>query len=181
MQLYQPGIWHSSRTRKISRAWYFSLYLLERVYCDKGAKTATKVRRLRQKCEAGCEPRIDIFDIPYRRDIPRHARLILRNNKTAFHLLECRFSGNPLYQPGIWTPSRTTSLNGYSVGKLYQPEIWTLPRTAGHRQLEGARIVSTWDLTTFEDSCVRERRNLSIVSPWDLDTLEDIIFAAVAR
>ena len=43
-RLYQPGIWHSSRTRKISRAWYFSLYLLERVYCDKGAKTATKVR-----------------------------------------------------------------------------------------------------------------------------------------
>ena len=34
--------------------------------------------------------------------------LILRNNKTAFQQLECRFSGNPLYQPGICPPSRTS-------------------------------------------------------------------------
>ena len=34
--------------------------------------------------------------------------LFSRNNKTAFQQVECRFARNPLYQPGICPPSRTT-------------------------------------------------------------------------
>ena len=102
-RLFQPGIWHSSRTRKISRAWYFSLYLLERVYCDKGAKTATK-------CEMRCELRIEISIFRMGETFRCASHLFFRNNKTAFQQVECRFSGNPLYQPGIWTPSRTIKL-----------------------------------------------------------------------
>ena len=113
--------------------------------------TATKVRRLRQRFEdcdkiakRGANHGLisSIFRID---ETSRGMRgLILRNNKTAFHLLECRFSGNPLYQPGIWTPSRTTSLNGYSVT---------------------IAIVSTLDLDTFEDSLRRDQLLFQLYQP----------------
>ena len=94
--------------------------------------TATKVRRLRQRFE-DCDKsakrganhglKSSIFRID---ETSRGMRgLILRNNKTAFHLLECRFSGNPLYQPGIWTPSRTLVLGRGGTSRSYHPGIWT--------------------------------------------------------
>ena len=55
--------------------------------------------------------------------------LFSRNNKTAFQQVECRFAGNPLYQPGIWAPSRTISLGHDPSRQLYQPGIWTPSRT----------------------------------------------------
>ena len=97
---------------------------------------ATKVRRLRQRFEdcdkiakRGANHGLisSIFRID---ETSRGMRgLILRNNKTAFHLLECRFSGNPLYQPGIWTPSRTRRTRLRPYRELYQPGIWTPSRT----------------------------------------------------
>ena len=41
--------------------------------------------------------------------------LFSRNNKTAFQQVECRFAGNPLYQPGIWTPSKTRARRAANV------------------------------------------------------------------
>ena len=60
--------------------------------------------------------------------------LFSRNNKTAFQQVECRFARNPLYQPEIWTPSRTLWQAWGSGARLYQPEIWTPSRTS----IEGA-------------------------------------------
>ena len=57
------------------------------------------------------------------------SHLFSRNNKTAFQQVECRFAGNPLYQPGIWTPSKTPSRDEARRRGLYQPWIWTPSRT----------------------------------------------------
>lgn len=77
-----------------------------------------------------------------------------------------------MYQPGIWTPSKTISNAGRRGARLYQPGIWTPSKTPGAETRTAHRLYQPGNCQD-EDMMAQMKTVPLIVSTWDLNAFEN--------